>query len=122
MKVPIVNFGEGSNKIRSAKAKQTIAQLEQADLSEQMMLEQQQALQALDEAQKELTLTESALSQAEENMRLSRQQYEVGYETLSDYLEAQAMWQQAYAAKVEARCQLVLATYKYKKSRGQILP
>ncbi|MBQ9177231.1 MAG: TolC family protein [Bacteroidaceae bacterium] len=122
VKVPIVNFGEGSNKIRSAKAKQTIAQLEQADLSEQMMLEQQQALQALDEAQKELTLTESALSQAEENMRLSRQQYEVGYETLSDYLEAQAMWQQAYAAKVEARCQQVLATYKYKKSRGQILP
>ena len=120
VKVPLVNFGEGSNKTHSAKAKQTIAQLEQADLNEQMMLEQQQALQALDEAQKELTLTESALTQAEENMRLSRQQYEVGYETLSDYLEAQAIWQQAYAARVEARCQQLLATYKYMKSRGQI--
>jgi len=120
VKVPLFTFGESRNKIRSAKAKQIIAQTEQADLNEQMMLEQQQALNNLDEAQKEVKLTTSAFTQAEENMRLSKQQYEVGYESLSDYLESQAMWQQAYAAKVEAQCQQVLQQYKYLKSRGQI--
>lgn len=120
VKVPLFNFGEGTNKVRSAKAKQVMAQMDQANLNEQMMLEQQQALNNLDEAQREVTLTTTALTQAEENMRLSRQQYEVGYETLSDYLESQAIWQQAYASKVEAQCQLVLASYKYLKSVGNI--
>ncbi len=120
VKVPLFTFGESKNKIRSAKARQIIAQTEQADLEEKMMLEQQQALNNLDEAQKEVTLTTSAFSQAEENMRLSKQQYEVGYESLSDYLESQAMWQQAYAAKVEAQCQQVLCNFKYLKSVGNI--
>ncbi len=120
VKVPLFTFGESKNKIRSAKAKQTIAMTEQADLNEKMMLEQQQSLNNLDEARKEVALTSSAFTQAEENMRLSKQQYEVGYESLSDYLESQAMWQQAYAAKVEAQCQEVLSMFKYLKSVGNI--
>ena len=37
-------------------------------------------------------------------MRVSRSQYDVGLETLSDHLEAQAMWQQAY--ETSRRCPL----------------
>ena len=40
-----------------------------------------------------------SLEQAEENMKVSGKQYEVGLETLSDYLEAQVLWQQAYQTK-----------------------
>ena len=120
VKIPLVTFGENTNKIRSAKAKQVIARLEQEDLNEKMMLEQQQALNNLDEAEKIVTFTTSALSQAEENMRLSKQQYEVGTETLSDYLEAQALWQNSYASKVDAICQYNLAWIKYQKSKGEL--
>ena len=118
--VPLLNFGESTNKVRSAKAKQQIAQLERDDLNEQMMLEQQQALNNLEEAKKEVNLTNSAFDQAEENMRLSKQQYEVGFETLSDYLEAQAIWQSSYANKIDAICQLNLAWVKYQKARGEL--
>ena len=38
----------------------------------------------------------------------SRSQYDVGLETLSDHLEAQAMWQQAYETHVDARFRLYL--------------
>jgi len=120
VKIPLVTFGENTNKIRSAKAKQVIARLEQEDLNEKMMLEQQQALNNLEEAEKIVTFTTSALSQAEENMRLSKQQYEVGTETLSDYLEAQALWQNSYASKVDAICQYNLAWIKYQKSKGEL--
>ena len=34
-------------------------------------------------------------------MKVSKSQYEVGLETLSDYLEAQALWQQAYETQVD---------------------
>lgn len=118
--IPILNFGESTNKIRSAKASQRIAQLERDDLNEKMMLEQQQALNNVTEARKEVSLTQVAFEQAEENLKLSKQQYEVGFESLSDHLEAQAIWQDSYAAKVDALCQLNLAWVKYLKSRGEL--
>ncbi len=118
--IPIFNFGEGTNKVRSAKAKQQIALLEQDNLNEEMILEQQQALNNVEEAIKEVELTKSAFTQAEENMRLSKQQYEVGYESLSDYLEAQAIWQNNYADKINALCQYNLSWFKYLKSRGEL--
>jgi outer membrane protein TolC len=42
----------------------------------------------------------------------------VGLETLSDYLEAQALWQQAYEMQVDARFQLYLNYVGYLKAAG----
>ena len=120
VKIPLVNFGESSNKIRSAKAKANIARIEQDDLNEKMYLELQQAINNTNEAQKEMVLTKSALAQADENVRLTRQQYEVGYEPLSELLEAQALWQKAYAEHVEAKCQYRISQLKLQKASGQI--
>ena len=120
VKMPLDIFGNAINKTRSAKAAHQIALLEQQDLTEQMQLELQQSINNADEAATEVRLCETALSQAAENMRLSKQQYEVGFETLSNYLEAQASWQQCSANLVNARCQLHLATTKLLKASGQL--
>ena len=58
--------------------------------------------------------------QAEENRRVSKSQYEVGLETLSDHLEAQALWQQAYETQVDARFQLYLNYVAYLKAAGTL--
>lgn len=120
VKIPIVTFGENTNKLRSAKAKAQIARLEQDDLNEKMRLELQQAINNMNEAKQELLLTENALKQNDENVRLARQQYDVGYEPLSDLLEAQALWQQASANRVEAECQYRICQLKVLKASGQI--
>ena len=120
VKIPLVNFGESAGKLRSAKAKHRISRLEQEDANEKMMLELSQSANNLSEAITEVDITAKALEQAEENMKMSKRQYEVGYEPLSDYLEAQAMWQQAYANKVDARCQLIIAHTKYLKASGKL--
>lgn len=120
VKIPIVTFGENTNKLRSAKAKAQIARLEQDDLNEKMHLELQQAINNMNEAKQELLLTENALKQNDENVRLARQQYDVGYEPLSDLLEAQALWQQASANRVEAECQYRICQLKVLKASGQI--
>jgi len=119
LKVPLFHFGEGIQKVRSAKAAHQIAQLEQADLSEKMQLEALQASNNLNEAALEISITQKSVQQAEENMRMSRQQYEVGTEPLSDYIEAQTLYQQAQANAVEARCAYLLARSKYKKAIGE---
>jgi len=118
--VPLDFFGGTSNKVRSAKASYQIAQLEQQDLNEKMLLELSQASNNLEEAQSEVNLCKIALEQATENMRLSKQQYEVGFEPLSDYLESQALWQQASSNLVQAQSQLSLANTKYLKASGQL--
>lgn len=120
VKIPIFNFGEGSNKIRSAKAQQRITALEQDNANEQMTLELTQCINNITEATTELQLTHKSLEQATENMKMSKQQYEVGFEPLSDYLEAQSLWQQAFANEIEARCQLFLSHTKYLKATGQL--
>ena len=120
VKMPLDFFGGSTNKIRSAKAAYQIAQLEQQDLDEQMELEWAQCHHLYDEAQTELNLCQVSFEQAAENMRLSKQQYEVGFETLADYLETQAQWQQCNAALVNARCQLQLAYVRLLKASGKL--
>lgn len=120
--VPLFHFGEGLNKVRAARMEQARVDLEREELEEQMSLELAQAANNLDEAFLEVALTEKSMSQAEENLRTSRREYEVGLESLADYMEAQALWQQAYAERVDARCRLFLSGTRYRKAAGRLLP
>jgi len=119
LRVPIFHFFEGTHKVRSAKAAYQISQLERDELNEKMQLELLQAANMLHEAQMEVTVTNKSVEQAEENMRLSKRAYEVGSEPLSDYLESQALWQNAQASAVEARCNYLIACTKYNKALGR---
>ena len=120
LKWNILNFGERTHKLRSARARQQIARLELEDADEKMALELQQAKNNWEEAQTEVRLTQLSLRQAAENMRLSRSNYDAGLEPLSDLLEAQALWQRAAADAVEAQCQQLLAHTRYLKAAGQL--
>lgn len=120
--VPLFHFGERINKVRAAKAKLEQTRLEQADMNEKMLLELTLAVNNLDEARLESELSDRSLQQAEENMRVSKKQYEVGLETLSDYLEAQTLWQQAYSTQVDTHFRLYLSYVEYLKATGALSP
>ena len=118
LKFPVFHFGEGSHKVRIAKAEERLASLEREDLNNKMTLELTQAANNLNEAIAEVKMTAKSLEQAEENVRMSRKQFDVGYETLTEHLEAQSLWQKAYADDVEARCNLFLMKSRYLKAAG----
>lgn len=118
--VPLFHFGERINKVRAAKAQLEQSRLEQADLNEKMLLELTQAANNLDEAKLQATLADQSLTQADENRRVSQSEYEAGLEPLSDHLEAQALWQQAYETQVDAHFQLYLNYVKYLKAAGKL--
>ena len=119
--IPIWHFGARTQKVKAAKAKLEQTRLERENQNEQMLLELAQAANNVDEAQLECEIAQRSLEQAEENMRVSRSEFNVGLETLSDHLEAQALWQQAYQTQVNARYQLYLAHVKYRKAAGTLL-
>lgn len=120
VQVPLFHFGERANKIKAAKAQLQQVQLERDNLNEQMLLELTQAANNLDEAQLECKIAERSLQQADENRRVSYSQFVAGTESLSDHLEAQALWQQAWQTHVESRYQLYLKYVKYAKSTGRL--
>lgn len=118
--IPLFEWGKGYNKMKSARVQENIAKLNRLDAEEKMTLEVAQALNALDEAQLETELTTSSLAQAEENMNVSRQQYEAGMETLADYLEAQTVWQKAASDHINAKASLQLSQTNYLKAAGRL--
>ena len=119
--VPLFHFGERMQKVKAAKAKLEQTRLQQMNMNEKMLLELTQAANNLDEARLEQELAERSLVQAEENMRISGKQYEVGLETLTDHLEAQVLWQQAYENKVDAHFQYYLSYIAYLKATGMLM-
>ena len=120
--IPLFHFGERINKVRASKAQLEQVRMEQADLKEKMYLELTQAANNLDEAKLQTALADRSLEQADENRRISKGEYEAGLEPLSDHLEAQALWQQAYETKVDAHFQLYLSYVKYLKAAGILTP
>lgn len=121
LNVPLFHFGEHINKVKAAKAKLEQAQIEQNNKAEMMLLELTRAANNLDEARMEVTLAESSLLQAEQNMKIAGQQYQAGLETLSDYLESQALWQKAYESKVNSHFQVYLASVDYLRAAGLLV-
>lgn len=102
LKVPLYHFGGRSSKVKAQKARLQQS-IDESDNSRKMMeLEMRRAWADLEEATAAFEMTETALEQARENMRVSRTMFDNGLETLSDYLEAQLLWQQSGQQYVEA--------------------
>ncbi len=116
--IPIFHFGSRSNKMKAARAKYEQTKLEQENGNERMLLEVTCAANNLDESALELRLAESSLAAADENLRLSELRYMAGTEVLSDYLEAQMLWQQAHQTHIQARINGYLCWLEYRKVAG----
>ncbi|MFI3322281.1 MAG: TolC family protein [Rikenellaceae bacterium] len=119
--IPIFHWGEGRRKISAAQREVAIAQNSQSDLVQKMTLELLQSINNYNEAQLEVDLMQRSLEQAQENLRQSGKQYEVGMETMSDYLEAQALWQKAMSDLIEAKSNQRLAYTHYCRCKGDKL-
>ena len=117
--IPIFNLGAHS-RYRSAKMQYQQTKVEEEATLELLTLEATQAANKLDESALEYSLAERGVASAAENLRVSGRQYEAGVETLSDYLEAQALWQQANQTLVEARINHFLRWIEYRKAIGAI--
>ncbi len=116
--VPIFHWGEGRRKTSAAKREVEIARNQFEDLSQRMTLELMQSINNYEESIMEVQLMEKSVAQAEENMRLSNNNYSAGMESIADYLESQALWQKAMSELVDAKSSQRIAYSKYLKSSG----
>lgn len=102
IKIPITTFGERKGKVKSAKADYNMKQLELKQASEYLQLEIEQARLNYIDAYTRVEMSQLALEQAQENMRVSDDNYSMGMETIVNLLEAKAEWQNAYSNRIDA--------------------
>lgn len=117
--VPLSLWGSHA-KVRSAQIRYEQTLAESADKKDLMTLEATRASCNLDEAALGLALAEKNVASAVENLRVSRHQYSAGAEPLSNYLEAQTLWQQAKQSLVDARIHRFLCWIEYRKAIGMM--
>ena len=120
LKIPVYNWGEGRGKIKAMKAEEEMSRLKKEEMTQLMLLEIARARYNIEDARTRVTLTRKSLSQAEENLTVSKNQYEVGMETITNYLEAQAQWQKAWSDWIDAKAELRLSETKYLKATGRL--
>ncbi|MFI3285872.1 MAG: TolC family protein [Rikenellaceae bacterium] len=116
--IPLFHWGEGRRKVSAARRQVAVAENTKADITQKMTLELMQSINAYNESQAEVALMERSVEQAEENLRQSGRQYSAGMETISNLLEAQALWQKAMSDLVEAKANQRLSYIKYCQCRG----
>jgi outer membrane protein TolC len=121
LSVPIFHFGADYFKTKAAKVKAQQVELDRENYVELMQLQLAKEGNNLEESAQEVVLTEKGLEQATLNRELSEKQYKAGTETLSDLLEAQALWQQAWQRRIEAQFRRYLASVAYLKAAGRLV-
>lgn len=119
IRIPVFNWGEGRSKVRSARLEEEISRMNLERSAGLMRLEIASARFNIRDAVTREKMAANALAQAQENLKVSSDQYQVGMETLTSLLEAQAQWQQAWSQWIDAKAMLHLSESEYLKAIGE---
>ncbi|MDR2039912.1 MAG: TolC family protein [Bacteroidales bacterium] len=118
--IPIFHFGEGSKKIKSARIARQMSELELEKNTKLMNIEVQNALKELQSSFMMIETAEDAYAEAESNLRLNKDNYELQMGTLIDVLDAQTQWQEAYSNIIEAKANYKIKEVEYNKATGRL--
>lgn len=100
--VPISDWWGGSHAIKRRQIEHQKA-VEQLENNAQLLtIRMQSAWNGVEESYQQLLLSQRSIKQAEENLRLNRNYYRAGTSKMSDFLEAQLLYQQALDRRTDA--------------------
>ena len=117
--IPISDWWGGSHAIKRKTIAHQKAQEQQADNAELLKIRMQNAWNGVEESYQQLQITQKGITQAEENLRLHRNFYQAGTCRMSDFLEAQLIYQQACDKHTDAFAAYQNKLLEYKQSVGQ---
>jgi len=115
---PIFNSFRDYTNLQKAQATKQQTETIQQDFERGLRLQVLQASHNLDLAKRQLTLTEKARAQAEENFRVIKRSYEVGLAANLDFLDAQNAQNQARWDNVNIKYDYLLAKTALAQAMG----
>jgi outer membrane protein TolC len=120
MRVPIWNWGDTMYKVRASKRATSIANLELAEAREMIALQVNQVTFKVGEANKKLTMAQSNIARADENLRIANLGFSEGVITPATVMEAQTAWLQAQSQKIDAEIDVKLSQVDLQKALGTL--
>lgn len=118
--VPICHGTEAIQKTRKAKAEAALTQYRLDDAKEMISLQVAQLRQQEGEALEKLTMAESNLENAEENLRVATAGWNEGMIASNVVLQAQTAWLQAHSEYIETGVELQMCSVNLAKAEGRL--
>ena len=120
VRVPLWNWGDVAYKVRASKGASAIASLELEEAREKIELQVNQTSFKAEEANKRLTMAQSSVEKADENLRMANLGFSEGVITPTTVMEAQVAWLQAKSQLIDAQISVLLSTVDLQKAQGTL--
>ncbi len=118
MRIPLWNWGDVMYKVRASKGATAIASLELADAREKIGLQVNQSRFKVAEAGKRMTMAQTSIKRADENLRTANLGFREGVISPTVVMEAQTAWLQAQSQKIDAEIDMKLSQVDLRKAMG----
>ena len=117
--VHISDWWGGSHAIKKQKFQTMMAQNEQRNNSDLLLIQMQKLWNDVEESYKQVKLAEESVVTATENVRLNTNYYQAGTTTLSDLLDSQLLLQQSRNQHTDAYTQYLIKQTQYLQATGR---
>ena len=117
--VPLSDWWGGSHAIKKQKFQTMMAQNEQRNNSDLLLIQMQKLWNDVEESYKQVKLAEESVVTATENVRLNTNYYQAGTTTLSDLLDSQLLLQQSRNQHTDAYTQYLIKQTQYLQATGR---
>lgn len=120
LSIPIFDWGKQHNKVKEQRYKAEAQRAQLEDTRQLIAMDVQNARLQLERSALAVPVSELSLQQSAENLRLANDRMDAGTITAKDVQEAQAIWQEAYSALIDARVDFRISEANYRKATGTI--
>ncbi len=117
-RVPIFHWGDRIHTMNAANHSKKLSELKLSETEELISLQVQQAVNMYNEALQKIEFAQITLHQAEENLKLTNENFLEGLVKTTDILEAQLLWQKAYTDFIDVKSDFRLQESNLKKAMG----
>ncbi|WP_297098150.1 TolC family protein [uncultured Draconibacterium sp.] len=118
--IPIFQWGQGKKKQRAAQLKVQQAETDLQHTNDLINLEVMQVKVQVEEAYESILLAQKSVAEAEESMNETEASFEVGLNTTTDMLNAQAQWVQAKAQLTQTIANFEVLKTKWQSVTGNL--
>ncbi|MFC2152557.1 TolC family protein [Bacteroidota bacterium] len=118
--IPIWHWNDKKYTLQATKHKTNALREQYEETQELITLEIQQTKFKYSESIKKVEMTSISLQQAEENLKITQDNFNEGVVNTTDLLEAQTMWQEAYSEFIEAKTENKLCESELLRVTGQL--
>lgn len=118
--IPIFQWGQGKHKQDAAELRIKQAQTNLENTNDLISLEVQQVKIQIEEAYQSIQIAKKNIAEAQESLDETKASFEVGLNTTTDVLNAQAGWQSANSQLINALAQFEILQTTWQKVTGNL--